>query len=558
MLKNSAKAHNLLQVLKARGVRELCLCAGARNAPLIAAAHDSTETLQLWYFNDERSAAFFALGRILATGQPVAVSTTSGTAAAELLPALVEGHYAGLPLVAITADRPPEYRFTGAPQVIEQVNLYQHYVESSVDCVHGEELADVHWSGHQPIHFNICFAEPLLDATKSAVALQKGLLSPLAGVEERAGAPSDQHSPLQAPGRRPVVIVSTLSAHEAEVVGQCLSTCPWPIYCEGPSRLRELGVARQNYLDAPGEVMGALVQKGYIDSVIRIGGVPTTRFWRDLEDKYIMLPVLSVSRLPFPGLTRGEVVVCKSPAQWQQLKLLWSEADARDEDHLFVEKKFWQESLESALAAHPLSEPALLRALVRRIPPESNIYVGNSLPIREWDLVAPYDRPRPIFANRGANGIDGQLSTFLGVADTARENWCILGDLTTLYDLGAPWIVRDLPRGTRLRIVVVNNGGGRIFQRLFGDAKYQNCHDFNFVDWAKMWGFAYRCWPNQSRPSQGGRLSQIGMSQSQLSQKDGLDEFRTQLREDLPERCVIELRPDFAESEGFWRSYGRS
>ena len=113
----------VLRLLAEVGVREICVAAGARNAPVIAALLES-RNVKLWNFFEERSAAFFALGRVRASGCPVAVLTTSGTAAAELLPALVEAYYQALPLVAFTADRPKAYRGTGAPQAIEQANLF--------------------------------------------------------------------------------------------------------------------------------------------------------------------------------------------------------------------------------------------------------------------------------------------------------------------------------------------------------------------------------------------------------------------------------------------------
>jgi 2-succinyl-5-enolpyruvyl-6-hydroxy-3-cyclohexene-1-carboxylate synthase len=137
---NIAKARAVIEEARGAGVREMCVCSGSRNAPLLAVLSQSD--LKLWTFVDERSAAFFAIGRMKLTDAPVAVVTTSGTAAAELLPALVEAHYSGLPLFVITADRPARFRGTGAPQAIEQVNLFGVY---------------------GACHINVEFDEPLLD-----------------------------------------------------------------------------------------------------------------------------------------------------------------------------------------------------------------------------------------------------------------------------------------------------------------------------------------------------------------------------------------------------------
>lgn len=158
---NAKQAEAVLKALKDFGVHEIVLCAGARNAPFVKAVQNSSD-FKVYSFFEERSAAFFALGRILAEEKPVAVLTTSGTAAAELLPATIEADYQRLPLVLVTADRPKRYRGTGAPQTIVQPGIYTHYVEWSCDL--DQELpGSVQASGERPIHFNVCFDEPLLE-----------------------------------------------------------------------------------------------------------------------------------------------------------------------------------------------------------------------------------------------------------------------------------------------------------------------------------------------------------------------------------------------------------
>lgn len=144
---NLDSARRLIDAVRARGARDFCVCAGSRNSPLLAVLGTD-----VFSFIDERSAAFFALGRIKLHTSPAAVVTTSGTAAAELLPAAIEAYYSGLPLILITADRPARFRGTGAPQSIEQVGLFGVYAETSLDA----------WSGAMPLHLNIEFDEPLL------------------------------------------------------------------------------------------------------------------------------------------------------------------------------------------------------------------------------------------------------------------------------------------------------------------------------------------------------------------------------------------------------------
>lgn len=137
---NISRARAVIEEARAAGVGEICVCSGSRNAPLLAVLSHSD--LKLWTFVDERSAAFFAIGRMKLHGAPVAVVTTSGTAAAELLPALIEAHYSGLPLIVITADRPARFHGTGAPQSIEQTNLFGVYGARHINVEFDEPLID--------------------------------------------------------------------------------------------------------------------------------------------------------------------------------------------------------------------------------------------------------------------------------------------------------------------------------------------------------------------------------------------------------------------------------
>ncbi|HVS31057.1 MAG TPA: thiamine pyrophosphate-binding protein [Thermoanaerobaculia bacterium] len=148
---NLERARRLVADLRGAGVRDFCVCAGSRNSPLLAVLGSAREGL--YSFIDERSAAFFALGRAKRDRQPVAVVTTSGTAVAELLPAAVEAFYSAVPLLLVTADRPARFRGTGAPQCIDQLGIFGLYAETDLSS----------WSRTKPLHVNIEFDEPLID-----------------------------------------------------------------------------------------------------------------------------------------------------------------------------------------------------------------------------------------------------------------------------------------------------------------------------------------------------------------------------------------------------------
>jgi 2-succinyl-5-enolpyruvyl-6-hydroxy-3-cyclohexene-1-carboxylate synthase len=268
--------------------------------------------------------------------------------------------------------------------------------------------------------------------------------------------------------KRPLVIIGGLAPrHRDRVLSLVRKT---PFYAEPLSGLREHSTI------TAGERM---IARGNFDSVIRIGNVPTLRFWRDLE--MMDLPVLHYSDLPFTGLTRGELHPIEALPQIVSYASYPNDAEMRAR-------------IEVILDDEPQSELSLIRALSRELPANTRVYLGNSLPIREWDLVAER-KPFECEANRGANGIDGQLSTFFGWCDPSRDNVCLIGDLTAIYDLGAPWIVPQLGH-KRFRIVILNNGGGRIFSRVpslqsldpaLRERIIENAHDVRFDHWAAMW-----------------------------------------------------------------------
>ena len=136
----------------------------------------------------------------------------------------------------------------------------------------------------------------------------------------------------------------------------------------------------------------------------------------------------------------------------------------------------------------------MVLALSKQLPRGTQLYLGNSLSIREWDLAAsPQVAMGDVWASRGLNGIDGQVSTFLGYAEAGTDNWAILGDLTALYDLPAPWILSQLP-GVQMNLVVINNEGGKIFSRMFKQPEFQNQHQLRFDAWARLWGLQYERW----------------------------------------------------------------
>lgn len=468
---------DVLQEAVRCGVKEFCICPGARNAPFIQALVKIPQLKQYYWF-EERSAAFFALGRSRETQLPVAVITTSGTAAGELLPAAMEAYYSGVPLLLITADRPRHYRNTGAPQAAEQKGLFGVYTTSDYDVAIEESFSLRDWEQNGPAHLNVCIDEPLTYPFEDFNLNFERQYFPLLPKIGEFDSFFDSVT-------NPFVVVSTLQKEKRQEVIDFLEKLNAPVYLEGVSGLR--GHPRLNHLEicCPDRIWERSRQSGYpIDAVLRIGGVPTFRSWRDLEQMEGQLRVLSINHVLFSGLSWGNVIRCglNQPPRFHPPKE-WLESD-----------KAWQCGMERRFHESPHSEVGLFYHLSKIIPEQAMVYLGNSLPIREWDLAAVRSRhDLEVRASRGVNGIDGQISTFLGMCAPGRSNWGIFGDLTTLYDMAGPWILKAL-RGMDITIVVVNNSGGQIFASMFKDKELLNEHNLQFEPLAQFWGMNYERW----------------------------------------------------------------
>ncbi len=495
---NIKLAKKLIEKLQSVGVEHAVICTGGRNAPLVKLL-GVTETISKNYFFEERSAAFFALGKARRTNSPVAVFTTSGTAAAELLPATVEAYYTQIPLILVTADRPESYVGTGAPQSINQINLFGEHAGATIDwsVQHSEDFSI---NKLMPTHINIRFDEPLLD---------EGLPKSLSfGVEDLEAIPKVETEKYQSDldkffekAQRPLFLLSEMSGP----INLENKIC----YAEAPSQHRNKNVLKA--FDAFYSTDNFLK---HFDSVVRIGGVPTHRIWRDLDHSLKDIPVLSISDRPFRGLAREHSLLPMSALSALPQKFDYSN------EILSIDEKLSQKTT-SCLSKYENSEPAMFRKISIMIPEKSFVFLGNSLSIREWDHFAEdFNKDFEIGVMRGVNGIDGTISHFLGRLNKDVENWLILGDLTALYDVAAFSFLKDL-RDYKIRIVVINNSGGKIFKPLFNDANFEYQHSFNFKAVASMFGWGYS----------------------------------TALKHITDQSTIIEVKPDNDETDAFMKEY---
>jgi 2-succinyl-5-enolpyruvyl-6-hydroxy-3-cyclohexene-1-carboxylate synthase len=520
-MKKPIYQHVLEEVVKA-GVKEFCICPGSRNSPLVNCIMASPGLNKYtWY--EERSAAFFALGKARLTGSPVAVVTTSGTAAGELLPAAMEAHYTGVPLLLITADRPRRFRGTGAPQTAEQKDLFGVYAHFSQDIEGDENCTIDQWDFSGPAQLNVCIEDP--KSYSSDYHDLSSLISQRIRIPKSpSGNPNDLNVFFET-SKRPLVIVGALPREEQEVVIAFLLRINAPIYCESGSGLREEPKLKHLQIRNEAFIWNLSKRNHYlIDGILRIGGVPVTRLWRDLEDRPNEFAQCSLSNVPFSGLSWGHHIQCQLSEFLPAYMIPVNWKCENFEAFRLADSEISLATLE-LFTKYPSSEPALFHALSKRIPDHSMVYLGNSLPVREWDLAAAENlNDIEVLASRGLNGIDGQLSTFLGLCQEGRENWGIVGDLTALYDFAALWIL-DTLANMKIRIIVINNGGGKIFARMYKDPVFQNLHNFDFEHFAKAWKVPYYCF-NGSVPV-----------------------------EDILEQVFFEICPAPAASDCFWKAY---
>jgi 2-succinyl-5-enolpyruvyl-6-hydroxy-3-cyclohexene-1-carboxylate synthase len=507
---NAQLAKQVLEEVISQGVYEFCLCPGARNAPLFYPLVRSSH-IQIYYWPEERSAAFFALGRIKATGRPIAVVTTSGTAAAELLPAAMEAHYTGLPLVLMTADRPRRFRGTGAPQSAEQVGLFSCYAHEMQDLAEGDKCHLDNWKRQGPIHLNLCFEEPT-DCDSQTICLGPSQESNTCQAPIRNFYPDERFLAFLKQTRFPLVVVGALPSSLREAAIHFLLHLNAPVYAEGISGIREEPRLEPLRIKRIEHIWSFAEQYDYpIDGILRLGGVPTARLWRDLENKSGQISICSISENPFSGLSWADIIHTPLAPFFA-----WAHTLKISRMNIYSKWKRADHAAHQALLTlfkeEPLAEASLIHALSAKIPIGSKIYLGNSLPIREWDQAATYQsRGFQMACNRGVNGIDGQMATFLGYCSAEQENWSILGDLTVLYDLVAPWITSQLSSITA-NVVLVNNGGAGIFARMFASPAFQNRHELTFEPFAQFWGWHYERWnsiPECLSSSKGGRIIEL-------------------------------------------------
>ncbi|TMC70099.1 MAG: 2-succinyl-5-enolpyruvyl-6-hydroxy-3-cyclohexene-1-carboxylic-acid synthase [Chloroflexi bacterium] len=468
-------AATFVDELAAQGVESACISPGSRSAP-IAIALQRHPKIRVFVHIDERSGSFFGVGLAKATGKPVLLLSTSGTAAAEFHPAVVEASHSGTPLIVLTADRPPELRDAGANQAIDQQRLYGTAVRWFFDPGPPVEAANAsrQWrrlaarayaeAARGPVHVNLPFREPLVP-TPGEVPTALGTQGQTVSAGRTLATPSQVTTLASALQRaqRPLVVAGEM--RDGDRLAPALNRLGLPVLAEPSSQLRraETGAAVESY--------EALLRAGWSlqhgpDLVVRLGGTPTSK---------VLSAWLSAASAPTflidpehawrdPDQVASHVVSCDPQGLLEALPPM--DRSAWRDEWLSAGRRATA-AIAATFVSTPLHEGHIVRALASRLPENAQVFIGSSMPIRAADSFWPHAKTQQrFFGNRGASGIDGLVSTGLGLA-AGRSNMptaLLLGDLSLYHDMNGLWAMRR--HGLRATIVVCDNNGGGVFNFL--------------------------------------------------------------------------------------------
>lgn len=480
------------------GLTDAVVAPGSRSTPMALALADRAE-LALHVHHDERAAAFVALGLGLASGRPAVVLTTSGTAAVELHPAVVEAHQSSVPMIVLTADRPPELLDVGAPQTIDQTRLFGAAVRWFAEPGPPAPEAGATWrslaaravaeatdsmSGPGPVHLNLAFREPLVGTPGSLPpgrpdgapwhGVGGGRISVRREGTERLAALLDVD--------RGVIVAGADCGEPAAVLALADAT-GWPVLADPRSGCRNGhdGVVVHGDAILRHEPAATALRP---DAVLRLGALPASKVlgtWL-AGSGAVQVAVDGFGRWFDPDRTAAHVLHADPTAVTTALARLVGRPRRDDWGGRWVTAEAAAATATDQVLldhAEP-TEPGIARAVVAEARPGDTVVVSSSMPVRDVEWYGGQHPQVRVLANRGANGIDGVVSTAVGVALTARGSGAatlaLVGDIALLHDSNA--FLGLAARGVDLTIVVVDNDGGGIFSFLpqasvLGEERYE-------------------------------------------------------------------------------------
>ncbi|MBW2658363.1 MAG: 2-succinyl-5-enolpyruvyl-6-hydroxy-3-cyclohexene-1-carboxylic-acid synthase [Deltaproteobacteria bacterium] len=545
---NIAFCEALLTELARGGVDHLCICPGSRSAPLAIASLRVPE-LYPWVHLDERAAAFFALGLAKSSGNAVALFCTSGTAAANFYPAVIEAWYGHVPLIVLTADRPAELREWGGGQTIQQTRLFGDHIRWFAEAplpeasdlilktarsigARAASLAQGEIRG--PVHLNLPFREPL---TPQPCDKERELLHGLSFQAGRGRRGNRSYTTVHPRCREvPQRVIQELchlvkgydqgillcGEHDSaddycEQVARFTNIAGWPVIADPVSQLRFGRHTGKMTILACGDLL--LRSDGFRkrmapECIFRVGATLTgksARVWANEHSHCRHLLVDGQQRWNDPDHLVNDLLPYDPANFFCQL------SEALEKENFVRKKRLWLDAWTGAeqiagrilkeefAQNNDLLEPAVGEMLVHFLPDGSDLFLASSMPVRDIDSFAPPStKSIRVFSNRGTNGIDGVISSALGVAadngsrKKGRQTVLLTGDLTFLHDVGG--LLAASRKKLDLTIIVINNDGGGIFSLLpvaeyAGEANFDQFfttpHGLSFQAAAELYGLDY-------------------------------------------------------------------
>lgn len=508
----------LVETLARLGLTHAIVSPGSRSTPLTLALsrHPQIETLPVL---DERSAGFFALGLARQQGRPVVLVCTSGSAGAHYLPALIEAHESEVPLLVLTADRPPEMRACSSGQTIDQQKLFGDYVTAYLELGVPETVLErlryvrqtlAHaWDRTLgpvagPVHLNVPFRDPLAPIAEPGVSSVAEALDDtfFAHLTTQPVAKTQATYWQRANTARGLIVAGPASPRDphayAATVGRLAAAAGWPILADALSTLRTHRPEQGHVITSYDLILRdersaqALLPR----QVICLGGWPTSKVLRAFIERsqaeILMVSLSDQNRDALHGKTRQiyapveSLAIQGAPLPEESYQRLWVQAETAG-----------RQALDSMVQRQPGFEGNVAWTLARALPPETPFFVAGSMPVRDVEYFWPANRGEQHFAfNRGANGIDGTLSTALGWSHRNRPGVLLTGDLALLHDTNGALILPKF-KGS-LTIVLINNRGGGIFEHLpiasfdppFEDY-FATPQNIDFSRWAATYGIAH-------------------------------------------------------------------
>ncbi|MBK5499765.1 2-succinyl-5-enolpyruvyl-6-hydroxy-3-cyclohexene-1-carboxylic-acid synthase [Peribacillus sp. TH14] len=518
----TAYAASFVDELAQNKMKHVVVSPGSRSTPLalLLVEHPDIEV----HINvDERSAAFFALGLAKALKKPVGLLCTSGTAAANFYPAVIEAYYSRVPLIVLTADRPHELRDVGAPQAIDQIHLYGRQVKWFVEMALPESTDEMMRYARTigarsvstaatepagPVHLNFPLREPLIPNLEQAKEYRQNKMTPAVMIENGALSLSDSHIEALAAtlsqAKQGMIVCGELRHPKMkEAIVALAEKLAFPILADPLSQLRSGKHDKEGIIDTYDTFLRDEAAKEAFrpDVVLRFGSMPVSKpllLFMKKQKQAITLVIDGGAGWREPAGLATNMIYCEEKDFCQ--RVCEKIPNATEKNWLGL----WQtvngatkNALSSIRDEAELSEGKLFSLIQDMMPIESTLFVGNSMPIRDLDtFFLNNEKGIKTFANRGANGIDGVVSTALGVSTVSENTVLAIGDLSFFHDMNG--LLAAKLQKQNITILLINNDGGGIFSflpqandREHFETLFGTPHGLDFSHTAQLYGGKY-------------------------------------------------------------------